>query len=239
NQTVKITFKEFTPSLLAGGVWYYALPTHVFKDMHVEDMSESDAVRKNPIGLGPYKVDSIVEGESLTLSPNEYYWRGEPQLDKVTLKVIDSSGLVQALKTGEVDIAGFPSDKYPDNSDLTNVEFLANVATSYGYIGFKLGTWDKENGVVQPDPNMKMADRELREAMWYAVDNDELGKQFYHGLRWNANTLIPPSHKNYHAENVDAPTYNPDKANEILDEAGYEWRDGEEFRRDKDGNELT
>src|SRR5699024_287068 len=77
------------------------------------------------------------------------------------------------------------------------------------------------------------------EAMWYAVDNDAVGEQFYNGLRWNGNTLIPPSHVNFHADDVEAPTYDPDKANEILDEAGYEWADGEDYRTDKDGEELV
>src|SRR5699024_7636978 len=145
---------------------------------------------------------------------------------------------VQELEKGTVDIADFPSDKYPDNDDMTNVQFLGIVDAAYTYIGFKLGTWDKEEGRVAPDPDMKMADRDLREAMWYAVDNDAVGEQFYHGLRWNADTLIAPSHKNYRSEGIETPTYDPDKANEILDEAGYEDVDGDGLREDPDGEEL-
>src|SRR5699024_8200577 len=78
DHTLKVTYEEFTPSLLAGGIWTYAMPTHIFEDMPVEDMDSSDEVRKNPVGLGPYKVERIVEGESVVLSPNEHYWRGEP-----------------------------------------------------------------------------------------------------------------------------------------------------------------
>ena len=239
DHTLKVTYEEFTPSLLAGGIWTYAMPTHIFEDMPVEDMDSSDEVRKNPVGLGPYKVESIVEGESVVLSPNEHYWRGEPGLDEVTLKVVADANVVQELENGSVDIASFPSDKYPDNDDMSNVQFLGRVDLSYTYIGFKLGTWDKENGEVAPDPDMKMSDHDLREAMWYAVDNDAVGEQFYNGLRWNGNTLIPPSHVNFHADDVEAPTYDPDKANEILDEAGYEWADGEDYRTDKDGEELV
>lgn len=50
--------------------------------------------------------------------------------------------------------------------------------------------------VVATDPKAKMADVNLRKAMWAAVDNDTVGKKFYSGLRWNATTLIPPSHPN-------------------------------------------
>src|SRR5699024_9718969 len=239
DHTLKVTYEGFTPSLLAGGIWTYAMPTHIVEDMPVEDIDSSDEVRKNPGGRGPYKVESIVEGESVVLSPNEHYWRGEPGLDEVTLKVVADANVVQELENGSVDIASFPSDKYPDNDDMSNVQFLGRVDLSYTYIGFKLGTWDKENGEVAPDPDMKMSDHDLREAMWYAVDNDAVGEQFYNGLRWNGNTLIPPSHVNFHADDVEAPTYDPDKANEILDEAGYEWADGEDYRTDKDGEELV
>ena len=42
-----------------------------------------------------------------------------------------------------------------------------------------------------------MADVNLRKAMWHAVDNNAVGEKFYHGLRWAATTLIPPSHPEY------------------------------------------
>src|SRR5699024_4583910 len=51
-------------------------------------------------------------------------------------------------------------------------------------------------------------------------------------------TLIAPSHKNYRSEGIETPTYDPDKANEILDEAGYEDVDGDGLREDPDGEEL-
>lgn len=239
DHTLKVSYIDFTPSLLAGGIWTYAMPMHIFEDMPVEDMDSSDEVRKEPVGLGPYKVESIVEGESVVLSPNEHYWRGEPGLDEVTLKVVADANVVQELENGSVDIATFPSDKYPDNDDMSNVQFLGRVDLSYTYIGFKLGTWDKEEGEVAPDSDMKMSDHDLREAMWYAVDNDAIGEQFYNGLRWNATTLITPTHESFHADDVDSPTYDLDKANELLDDAGYEWADGEDYRTDKDGEELV
>ncbi|HEY4601797.1 MAG TPA: oligopeptide ABC transporter substrate-binding protein [Cerasibacillus sp.] len=240
DKQLKITYKEATPSLLSGGIWPYALPKHIFKDIPVKDMSSSDAVRKNPIGMGPFKVEKIVPGESVVYTKFEDYWRGEPNLDKVTLKVVGPQVVVNELENGSIDMADkFPTDQYPDNADMKNVEFLGDVDMAYTYIGFKLGTWDKEKKQVKPDPNAKMADVNLRKAMWHAVDNDAVGNKFYHGLRWNATTLIPPSHPTYHDETIEAPTYDPDKANKILDEAGYTERDEDGFRKTPDGEELV
>lgn len=238
DETMKISYESLNGSLLFGGIWTNAMPLHVFEDMPVEDMPSSDEVRSEPIGLGPYKVEDIQEGESVTMSRNEHYWQGDPNLEEVTIKVVDDSSVVQELENGNVDIADFPTDKYPDHEDMTNNEFLSVTDMAYTYIGFKLGSWDKDEGMVDPEDDMKMGDRDLREAMWYALDNDEMADQFYHGFRWDADSLIPPSHENFHNDSLDAPTYDPDKANEILDDAGYEWDDDDEFRMTPDGEEL-
>lgn len=240
-KTLKMTFKEASPSLLASGIWTYALPKHIFEEIPVAEMSAHDAVRVNPVGIGAFKVDSIVPGESVTYVKNEDYWRGEPKLDGVTLKVVGPQTVAQALETGEIDMVdAFPTDQYPDvEQSLDNVEFLGQIDLAYTYIGFKLGSWDAENEKVQMNPDSKVADVELRRAMWYAVDNDSVGEQFYNGLRWAGTTLIPPSHPDYHDETVEAPKYDPEEANRILDEAGYEDTDGDGMRENPEGEELV
>ncbi|SHG25847.1 oligopeptide ABC transporter substrate-binding protein [Ornithinibacillus halophilus] len=239
-KTLKITYKEVTPSLLTGSIWTYPLAKHIFEDIPVAEMSSSDAVRKNPIGFGPYIVEEIVPGESVTFTKNEDYWRGEPNLDKVTVKVISSTTVVNELESGGVDtVSSFPTDQYPDNADMSNVEFLGDTDRAFTYIGFKLGKWDAEEGRVVPDPNAKMADKKLRQAMWHAVDNDTLGQKFYHGLRWNATTLIPPSHPEYHDETNPGRSFDQEKAKQLLDEAGYVDVNDDGMREDPDGNELV
>lgn len=239
--TLEITYIDVTPSLVTGGFWTYPMAKHIFGDMEVADMSSSPEVRENPIGFGPFKVETITPGESVTMVKNEDYWRGEPKLDEVVVKVIDPSVVVNELETGGVDtVSSFPADQYPDNADMSNVEFLGIIDRSYSYIGFKLGTWDKENNQVATDiEGSKMGDKQLRQAMWHAVDNNAVGDRFYHGLRWNGTTLIPPSHPEFHDDTNPGREYDPEKAKELLDEAGYEDVDGDGFREDPEGNELV
>lgn len=90
--------------------------------------------------------------------------------------------------------------------------------------------------VVATDPKAKMADVNLRKAMWAAVDNDTVGKKFYNGLRWNATTLIPPSHPEFHDATNPGVAYDQEAAKKILDDAGY--RLNGEFRTNPDGSEL-
>ncbi|MFD2045338.1 oligopeptide ABC transporter substrate-binding protein [Ornithinibacillus salinisoli] len=239
-KTLKITHHETGPSMVTGGIWTYAMPKHIFEDIPVAEMAESDAVRNNPIGMGPFKVDSIVPGESVVYKKNEDYWRGEPKLDEVVLKVVDPTVVVNQLETGGVDlVSSFPVDQFPDNADMSNVEYLGMIDNAYTYIGFKLGHWDEEAGENVMDPDAKMADVNLRKAMWHAVNNDDVGNEFYNGLRWNATTLIIPFFPDYHDETIETPTYDPEEAKRILEEAGYVDQDGDGMREDPEGEELV
>ncbi|MCG1026748.1 oligopeptide ABC transporter substrate-binding protein [Virgibacillus halodenitrificans] len=240
DKTLEITYIESTPSLVTGGIWSYPLAKHIFGDMKVADISSSAEVREKPIGFGPFKVESIVPGESVVMSKNPDYWRGEPKLDEVTVKVINPNVVVQELETGGVDtVSSFPVDQYPKNAEMSNVEYLGMIDRAYTYIGFKLGTWDKDKKEVKPNPDAKMADVNLRKAMWHAVDNNAVGEKFYNGLRWNATTLIPPSHPEFHDETNPGVAYDPEAAKKILDEAGYEDKDGDGLRETPDGEELV
>jgi peptide/nickel transport system substrate-binding protein len=235
---LKITYIQSTPSLLTGGIWSYPLAKHIFGNIPVDKISSSPEVREKPIGFGPYKVESIVPGESVVFTKNTNYWRGEPGLDKVILKVINPTTVIQQLESGGVDLVdSFPVDQYPDNADMSNVEFLGTIDRAYTYIGFKLGKWDKKTSKVAPDDKAKMADVNLRKAMWQAVDNDQVGKKFYHGLRWNATTLIPPSHPEYHDAANPGVKYDPEAAKKLLDDAGYKLNG--EYRTKPDGSELV
>lgn len=239
DKTAVFTYKELAPSLTAGGFWAYAFPKHYYEGVEVKDMAASDQTRKNPIGIGPYKVKSITSGEAIVLEKFEDYWRGEPGMDGIDIKVIPSSSIADAVEKGDVDVAlSFPTDQYPDVSEMEGVNWLANIDGAYTYIGFKLGEWDADKNEVNYKPEeMKMGDKELRRAMWHAMDNDAVGNKFYHGLRWKATSLITPYHENWHTE-IEVPEYDPEKAKQILADAGYEDVDGDGFVEDPDGEKL-
>lgn len=240
DRTAVFTYTELSPSLTSGGFWFYAMPEHHYEGTPVAEMAAAPQTRDNPIGIGPYKVDSIVSGESVTFSKFEDYWRGEPQLDGIELNVTPTSSIANAMESGDIDLAmNFPAVQYPDVADMEGVEWLAEVEPIYDYIGFKQGTWDEENGRVDYRPEeMKMGDEELRRAMWYALDNDAVGERFYNGLRWKATTLIPPSHADYHNSDIEVPEYDPEESNRILDEAGYLDIDDDGFRETPEGEPL-
>lgn len=238
--TAVFTYEEIAPSFTAGGLWQYAFPEHHYEGVPVEEIPEASQSLEDVIGFGPYKLDEIIPGEHVIFSKNEDYWRGEPQLDGIDLRFIDTSTIGHAVESGEVDVAlGFPSDQYPDLADIENVEWIGSIDSGYSYIGFKMGEWDtEENRVIYEPENYKMGDVNLRRAMWHALNLDAVGERFYNGLRWQATSPITPAREGWHHEDLDVPEYDPDEANRILDEAGYEDVDGDGFRETPDGEPL-
>lgn len=239
-RTAVFTYTELSPSLTSGGFWFYAMPKHYYEGIDITDMASAPETRERPIGIGPYMVESITPGEAVILKKYEDYWRGEPQLDGIELIVTPTSSIANELANGNFHMTtGFPTTQYPDVADMEGVEWLAAIEPVYDYIGFKYGEWDDENGRVDYKPDeMKMGDKNLRLAMWYAIDNEAVAERFYNGLRLPATTLIPPSHADYHNADIETPTYDPDEANRILDEAGYVDVDGDGFRETPDGEPL-
>ena len=240
--TVKIHFKEMSPSMqLAGGsVCAYIMPKHIFKDIPEAEWEKSDYVRGTKfVGLGQFKIESIVAGESVTLVPNEHYFRGVAKVDKVVMEVVSPDNIVSEMKAGNYDIATMPNSQYEAYKDLTNVTFLGSQASAYEYIGFHLGKYDKEAGKNVTDPNAKMADVNLRQAMAYALDIDAAGQNLYNGLQHSSNSIIIPFFKDVYNKDQEGFSYNPEKAKQLLDEAGYKDVDGDGIRENKDGSKLT
>ena len=244
DKVLKIHFKEMTPSMLYGfgGLPSEALPKHALESIPVKDMEKSDVVRKNPITYGAFKFKKVVPGESVEFEANKDYYKGAPKVDKVIVKIVPSSSILSALKNGEYDIVQqMPTSTYKTYKDYKNYDILGETSLYYGYIGFKLGKWDNQKGEVAYNKNAKMANKALRQAIGYAVDNDQVSNKLYNGLQQRANSLIVPNFNDLHMDKKDLPgfTYDPEKAKKLLDDAGYKDTDGDGLREDPDGKKLT
>lgn len=241
DKTIEISLKKVSPAIYSGGdgLWGYAAPKHQLASIAVKDLISSDVVRKNPITLGPFKFDQIVNGESVQFVANEHYFKGKPKIEKLVVQVVSTSTISEALKAGQFDIASVPATQYDSIKKLSNISILGRPELSYSYLGFKLGKYDKEKGENIYDEKAKMNDIDLRKAIAYAMDIETVTDRFYQGLRVRANSLIPPAFKTYYDGALEGYHYNPEKAKELLDAAGYKDIDGDGIREDRDGNKFT
>lgn len=240
--SVTIHFKEFNPTMkqAGGGIWSYAAPRHYLGDIPHADLESHDKIRNNPIGFGPFKVKKQVAGESLELEAFEDYYGGAPELDGIVLERVPTSGAVEALRAGDFDwVDSMPTDQYETFKDgIPGYTTIGYPGQSYDYLGFKMGEWNAETGSVEYDPDAKMADKSLRQAMSYALDIDRVGENFFNGLRYRATSHIVPNFAEFFKDDIEGYPYDPDRANQLLDEAGYEDVDGDGFREDPDGEAL-
>ena len=239
---VVLHFKEMKPGMLQSGNGYFlesAEPYHYLKDVPFDKLLSDDKVRKQPLFFGPYKVQKVVRGQSVTYVPNEHYWRGKPNLDKVTMEVIGTNSVSQAIKSHKFDVTGVLNAQWNNVKDTKGINFIGKIPLSYNYLGFKVGKFDKKTGKNVEDKNAKMNNVSLRKAMAYAMNIDAVAKRYGNGLSFRINTLIPAQFGDFSDKSIKGYPYNLKKANELLDKAGYKKKKGEKYRRQPNGKKLT
>ena len=237
DSTMKIHLTEVTPSVYWGGNFVSEfVNAKQFEGVPMDKIIESPALRKNPLSYGPYYIKDIVQGEKVIFEANPYYYRGEPKIKTIEMEILPPSQQVAAIKSGKYDIVFNPElNIFPEIENLDNINILARKAMYFSYLGFHVGKWDAEKNEVITDPNSKMYDINLKRAMAYAIDNDSIAKQFYHGLAMRAPSPIAPIFTQLRNPEVDGFKIDIEKAKKILDDAGYKDVDGDGIREGKDG----
>ena len=172
------------------------------------ESSEDDFVN-NPIGSGPYKFVSRAKGSNIKLEANEDYYRGAPEIKEVTFEVIpDSSTKAIALQTGEVNFAEIDSATKPQLEANPAITIAEVPTSSFSYIAM--------NTEKEPFNDVK-----VRQAINYAIDRDNLVAVCYDGEA-EVNSNICAKERVGYSDDQFQYTYDPEKAKELLAEAGIE-----------------
>ncbi|MBA2297504.1 MAG: ABC transporter substrate-binding protein, partial [Actinobacteria bacterium] len=163
---------------------------------------------EQPIGTGPFKLESWQVGDRLTLVRNEEYWGEKAKLDKLIIRPIsDNAARLQALQTGE--IQGYdlvePQD-IPTIEGDSELQVLERPAFNVAYVTI--------NHKVKPFDKL-----EVRQAVAYGLDRQAVVDNFYGGRGEVAKEFMPPSLPGY-ADDVTEYPYDPEKAKELLQKAG-------------------
>jgi len=166
-------------------------------------------INANPIGTGQFKFKEWKNGQSITLVKNEDYW-GEPsKLDSVTFKVVpEDLTRISELQTGDSHISTplSPSDlEQVDNTDGLHSQKTKSSAVTY--IGMNMS-------------KKPFDDVRVRQAIAMAIDKKEIIDGIYNGVAIEAKGPLAPGLFGYD-DSIKGIEYNPEKAKELLAEAGY------------------
>lgn len=194
-----------------------------------------DDYGRHPVGTGPFIFQEWVAQEYVTVTKNEEYaWApefyshdGTAILDEVTFRFLpEAATRLTAFQAGEAQIVQDPSyleaSLYADDPEVNLFTFAAPGMTSHQMLNTEKAPTDDIN---------------VRKAMIYAVDQEQISQTAFYGLQPAAHSLISPSTWAFSQEADDMYRYDPDKAAELLEESGWIDTDGDGIR-EKDGVKL-
>lgn len=188
------------------------------------DFLNSQEVSREPkyvVGSGPYKLDKWLTGQSITLERNEDYWNKKeiPNFPaKLVFKIIqDQNAAVVAAKNKEVDYMYViqPIDFVENIKDPEKFNLKKALVSEPVYIFI---AWNNKNPLF--------ADKKVRWALSYAIDRQTMIDKIVYGMGTKVQTPVFKESKYY---NNDLPEieYNPEKAKQLLAEAGWKDTDGD------------
>ena len=227
-QTVVVTFKEvFAP--WAATMWKGVLPKHVLQPVFEKDgnLNTAEYNRAPMVGCGPFNFAEWEAGSFARFVANDNYWLGRPKLDEIFVRFVpDDASQTAALQSGEGDLGAFIA-----YSDIPALED-ANLQMFTAFSGYNEGIYVSLHEKGHP----ALKEQGVRQALAYAIDRKAivedllLGRTGVAATYWDNTPFVDPTVEPY--------PYDPAKANELLDAAGWKDSNGD-GTRDKDGVELV
>ncbi|MBW9156571.1 ABC transporter substrate-binding protein [Clostridium tagluense] len=177
-----------------------------------------------PMGCGPYVFKNYKAGQEANFEKNPSYWDGVAKIDKVILKVTTAQTNIQGLSAGEVDMDRIPAA--PENIQMLQGKGFINMQlypeNGYGFIGLNL-------------KNEKFKDKKVRQALAYGLNRKGFIDARYKGYADVCN--VPMSRVSWaYTQDINKYEYNPEKANQLLEAAG--WLKKDDGFRYKDGKKF-
>jgi peptide/nickel transport system substrate-binding protein len=171
---------------------------------------------RQPIGTGPYRLESFVQDDRLVLRPFDRHYGGRPANDGIVLKTVpDDTMRGLELRKGTVDLV--VNDLAPDIIWQLREEGRLQVETSsgsdYAYVGLNLR-----------DPILQNAN--VRRAIGYAIDREAIVKYLRRGFASVAVGILPPMSWAFEPHVFDF-RHDPQHARDLLDQAGFPDPDGD------------
>ncbi|WP_445744816.1 ABC transporter substrate-binding protein [Paenibacillus sp. FSL R5-0527] len=195
------------------------------KDYKFGQLDYIKKLHEKPLGNGPYVLEKFIPGQEVRYVANEHYYAGKPKTERFIYKTSEGDTW-QYLETGEVDYASFSAttENIDKLKSLGFVNILPYTPSTYGYLQLNL----------EHEP---LKDKKVRQALMYGLDRQSIYVDANQGAGQVANIPASPISWAYTEEGINDYAYDADKANKLLDEAG--WTKGQDGIREKNGKKLT
>jgi peptide/nickel transport system substrate-binding protein len=230
-RTVVVTFEQPYAAWLSA-LWQSLLPAHILQPVFEASGGIQNAEWNTAptVGCGPFVFDSWERGQSARFVANPDYWLGKPRLDEIVVRfVADDTAKVTALRENLADLTVFliNSALYMPQLQAAGMQILpVNSGYNEGWFFFQ----DPENG------HPALQDEGVRQAIAMSIDREAMTRDLLGGQSqpaasyWDNTPYLDPS--------VQPWPYDPAKARQLLDQAGWVDSNGNGIR-DKDGVELS
>lgn len=220
---LKTVYAPFTATFFApSGNPYPVLPAHLLAAY--PDINRV-AYNSMPVGTGPFVVQKWARGSKIVFRANPHYWRGPPKLKEIWYSPVpDENTIVTQLQSHEVDLEYHGTQRnYVQFTRLAGYRVVLTPFTEYAQLALNVSA-----------PNL--TDARVRRALWYALDTKRIIADVTHGVDSPAISDQPALSWAYAAD-VARHSYDPARARDLLDAAG--WKLGDDGVRRKDGRSLS
>ena len=217
---------------IVGGLWIYILPKHIWGKVPVKELTSTYQPEVPMVGSGPYIVTEFERGRITTEELNPE-WRGDPPaFEEVQFIRYGSQDAVErALDLGEIDfipeVTAATFDRIGEKEGIETVK-----APTYAFTELAFNLCSEKNC---PDAkfNPAVQDKTLRQAIAYSIDRERNNEIANQGTSFVAHGLLPSFYKAFFEIPEQDYPYDPELANQLLDDAGWELND--DGIREKDG----
>lgn len=191
--------------------YLHTLPKHVIEQFSEEELTTADWFNHPDVVSGPYRLTDYDVNHYITYTANTEYWRGAPRIDKLNFKIVDSSQVYSGLQSGEIDVTHHTMTAIPQE-DYESIEALENVNVIYG------SPITNQSVFIQ---TANITDAKVRQALVYAIDRNQILEQLMKGHGEVVDGFLS-SASPFYDDSIVPLEYNPEKAKELLEEAGWD-----------------
>ena len=233
DNTVVIKTSEPKANMLQGSA--PILPQHIWSDVPSDELETWS--NEKPIGTGPFKFTEWKKGEYVKVVKNDDYYLDKAKIDGVVfILYANNDTMAQSLRIAEIHGA-----ININPNQLEKLEAEENIMTisapALGFTQISINSWTDSASKGNP----LLLDKKIRQAIDLAIDKQRILDVVYSGLGTPGTTLVPPSLPFWHYVPGQGAlrNYDVDRANKLLEDAGYTNKNGDEVREDSKGTPLS